>query len=116
MPIEAVVSFGTGNPLEAQPVEGFGWAPIFNQLINSATNTEAVHDSLADFLPSDRYFRFNPCIESMGIDEVRAYMPRCVRMAGCAEALRWLPWHVHLLTHRFPFKQNHRCGRRSWRT
>ena len=72
VPIEAVVSFGTGNPLEAQPVEGFGWAPIFNQLINSATNTEAVHDSLADFLPSDRYFRFNPSIESMGIDEVRA--------------------------------------------
>ena len=71
MPIEAVVSFGTGNPLESQPVEGFGWAPIFNQLINSATNTEAVHDSLADFLPSDRYFRFNPSIENMSIDEVR---------------------------------------------
>lgn len=43
--------------VESKPVEGFGWAPIFNQLINSATNTEAVHDSLADFLPSDRYFR-----------------------------------------------------------
>ena len=34
VPIEAVVSFGTGNVLESQPVEGFGWAPIFNQLIN----------------------------------------------------------------------------------
>ncbi|KAM3571763.1 hypothetical protein VYU27_006205 [Nannochloropsis oceanica] len=71
VPIEAVVSFGTGNVLESQPVEGFGWAPIFNQLINSATNTEAVHDSLADFLPQDRYYRFNPNIENMSIDEIR---------------------------------------------
>jgi hypothetical protein len=30
-----------------------------------------VHDSLADFLPSDRYFRFNPVIENMSIDEIR---------------------------------------------
>ena len=34
VPIEAVVSVGTGNVLEPQPVEGFGWAPIFNQIIN----------------------------------------------------------------------------------
>ncbi|TFJ83116.1 hypothetical protein NSK_005585 [Nannochloropsis salina CCMP1776] len=71
VPIEAVVSVGTGNVLEPQPVEGFGWAPIFNQIINSATNTEAVHDSLADFLPQDRYYRFNPNIENVSIDEIR---------------------------------------------
>jgi hypothetical protein len=53
----SLYGIGTGNVVESKPVEGFGWAPIFNQLINSATNTEAVHDSLADFLPSDRYFR-----------------------------------------------------------
>jgi len=66
-----VVSIGTGNPVESKPLEGFGWAPIVNQLINSATNTEAVHDTLTDFLPADRYFRFNPTIENISIDETR---------------------------------------------
>ena len=72
VPIEMVVSLGTGNPVDSKPLEGFGWAPIVNQLINSATNTEAVHDTLADFLPADRYFRFNPIIENISIDEIRA--------------------------------------------
>lgn len=51
------VCVGTGNVLESKPVENYGWTPIVNQLINSATSTEGVHDALADFLPPDRYFR-----------------------------------------------------------
>jgi hypothetical protein len=60
-----------GNVMESRPVEGFGWGPIVSQLAATATNTEAVHETLADFLPHDRYFRFNPEIENISTDEVR---------------------------------------------
>ena len=44
-----------------------------NQLIASSTDTEDVHALLTDFLPPDKYFRFNPLLsENMPIDEKNA--------------------------------------------
>ncbi|CBZ53376.1 hypothetical protein NCLIV_031630 [Neospora caninum Liverpool] len=50
-----------------------GWETLLAQLANCATNTEAVHDLLADLLPPSVYFRFNPDIGgNWSIDETRS--------------------------------------------
>ena len=42
---------------------------MVNQLVASSTETEDVHNMLMDFLPADRYFRFNPQMdEAIPID------------------------------------------------
>lgn len=70
IPIEVVVSVGTGKcaPESVDPNK-IGWDGIFNQLVNAATDTEAVHEILNELLPRSVYFRFNPEIETSSIDE-----------------------------------------------
>ena len=72
MPIELVVSLGTGNfDREKQKQRSsFGWGKLVGQLIASSTDTEDVHAVLGDFLPRDKYFRLNPSLERYhAIDE-----------------------------------------------
>ena len=70
VPIETVVSIGTGyNIQESSSTEGMGWDLLSSVIINSSTDTEDVDRLLMDFLPPDRYFRFNPTLEdNVGID------------------------------------------------
>ena len=48
-----------------------GWDLLVNHLVASSVDTEDVHCLLADFLPPDKYFRFNPPLASnIPIDEL----------------------------------------------
>lgn len=78
VPIELVVSVGTGNFLEEKSAPRIGWDGIIGQIVNSATDAEQVHHVLEDvFGPPSllsgandkssavaklQYFRFNPVI------------------------------------------------------
>jgi calcium-independent phospholipase A2-gamma len=75
IPIELVVSVGTGGFLEQKSAPRIGWDGIIGQIVNSATDGEQVHHILEDVLGSSavlgtkdtavsktRYFRFNPVI------------------------------------------------------
>ncbi|KAK4524647.1 hypothetical protein GAYE_SCF05G2549 [Galdieria yellowstonensis] len=78
VPLELVVSIGTGRLTSPDLPEAtrrkessLGWNDIITYLINSATSTENIHESLEDLLPPDKYFRLNPMTDSVDIDEVR---------------------------------------------
>jgi hypothetical protein len=71
VPVELVVSIGTGYFINMQNnLRSMGWDLLVNQLIASTTDTEDVHALLNDFLPRDKYFRFNPVLrDNIAIDE-----------------------------------------------
>lgn len=71
VPVELVVSIGTGTFSDTKSnLRSMGWNLLVNQLVASTTDTEDVHSLLVDFLPKDKYFRFNPAMkESFAIDE-----------------------------------------------
>ena len=70
IPVELVVSIGTGLNTKYTNASTLGWDVLVNQLIASSTDTEDVHSLLLNFLPPDKYFRLNPYLQdSMAIDE-----------------------------------------------
>ncbi|XP_076183403.1 calcium-independent phospholipase A2-gamma isoform X2 [Ptiloglossa arizonensis] len=72
-PIQCVISFGTGrtinriyeNTNESTELAISSWREKFYKILDSATDTEAVHTMLNDLLPEHVYFRFNPYLEEM---------------------------------------------------
>ena len=74
VPIEMVVSVGTGGFYEQKSPPRIGWDGIIGQIVNSATDGEQIHHVLEDILGDSsivgsgsqlaktRYFRFNPVI------------------------------------------------------
>lgn len=77
IPIELVVSVGTGAFLERKSAPRVGWDGIIGQIVNSATDGEQIHHVLEDILGQSavlggkksasghtRYFRFNPIVGS----------------------------------------------------
>ena len=70
MPIELVVSIGTGYTQSESRLQSIGWDTLVTQLIASSTNTEDVHTLLQDFLLPSQYYRFNPVLNNiLRIDE-----------------------------------------------
>jgi calcium-independent phospholipase A2-gamma len=70
VPVELVVSIGTGYTTSQSSAQSMGWGALVNQLVASSTDTEDVHELLRDFLPPDKYFRFNPVLpDFLRIDE-----------------------------------------------
>ena len=68
VPIEAVVSVGCGCFPEKN-VKHEGWSSIAGQLVQGATDTERIHHVLSEFLPEESYFRINPKMRLIKIDE-----------------------------------------------
>ena len=65
-----VVSIGTGFYNKNEKLRSMGWDLLVSQLIASSTDTEDVHALLKDFLPEEKYFRFNPLLQDLlAIDE-----------------------------------------------
>jgi calcium-independent phospholipase A2-gamma len=75
IPIELVVSIGTGGFLEQKSAPRIGWDGIIAQIVGSATDGEQIHHILEDILgdgataqlgrssvSNTRYERFNPII------------------------------------------------------
>jgi Patatin-like phospholipase len=76
VPIELVVSLGTGGFLEQKSEPRIGWDGIIGQIVNSATDGEQIHHILEDILgdggtttrvgrsyvSNTRYMRFNPTL------------------------------------------------------
>jgi len=70
VPLEFVISIGTGYNTKASNAQTMGWDFLVNQIVSSATDAEDVHALLSDFLPPDKYFRFNPMLPTaLAIDE-----------------------------------------------
>lgn len=65
VPIEIVVSLGTGYLTKATTTSSMGWDLLVNQIVASTTDTEDVHSLLMDFLPPEKYYRFNPILPEM---------------------------------------------------
>ena len=74
---------GVPAPPPPPALNKMGWNDVINSIVDSAVGTENVHHILEDVLPPEVYFRFNPEIDVMGIDEVRPgklnEMIRCAR-------------------------------------
>jgi len=73
VPIEMVVSCGTGAFIEEKSEPRIGWDGIIGQIVNSATDAEQTHHILEDVLgqgttaclgmsSKTKYYRFNPVI------------------------------------------------------
>ncbi|XP_053997261.1 calcium-independent phospholipase A2-gamma-like isoform X2 [Hylaeus anthracinus] len=78
-PIQCVISFGTGRTPnricennESTELAISSWKEKFYKILDSATDTEAVHTMLNDLLPEHVYFRFNPYLtEMLSMVEIR---------------------------------------------
>eukprot|EP00096_Caligus_rogercresseyi_P009336 TRINITY_DN3153_c0_g1_i6.p1 TRINITY_DN3153_c0_g1~~TRINITY_DN3153_c0_g1_i6.p1 ORF type:complete len:443 (-),score=95.51 TRINITY_DN3153_c0_g1_i6:49-1377(-) len=75
-PLQCVVSLGLGryDPLNfsSQKLTTLSLAQKFSRIVDSATDTELVHETLNDLLPSHVYYRFNPYLsEYIQLDETR---------------------------------------------
>ena len=75
VPVELVVSLGTGTFSEEPTAGRFGWDNIIAQIVNSACDAEQTHHVMEDTLAGGavKYYRFNPLVggpNEFGIDLV----------------------------------------------
>lgn len=71
--IHCVVSMGTGRHKSTDgPVPTYTLKDKLNKIVQSATDTEAVHTMLSDLLHPNSYYRVNPYLsENFDLDEIR---------------------------------------------
>eukprot|EP01125_Pyxidicula_operculata_P008010 TRINITY_DN2701_c0_g1_i2.p1 TRINITY_DN2701_c0_g1~~TRINITY_DN2701_c0_g1_i2.p1 ORF type:complete len:886 (+),score=239.42 TRINITY_DN2701_c0_g1_i2:361-3018(+) len=56
-----LLSCGTGKPKPLEVTNSNSFTTVITQTLNSCTDTEQTHMILEDLLPSDSYFRVQPC-------------------------------------------------------
>jgi hypothetical protein len=66
--VRCVVSLGTGG-FAGVTLETSGWGHTVSGLIEAMTSTDVVHHAAEDLLPAGTYFRFNPEISPVYLDE-----------------------------------------------
>jgi len=77
-PLQCVVSLGTGLTLSSRTdknledlmsadggIRSLSWKGKFLKVLDSATDTESVHNTLNELLPHDIYFRLNPYLSDV---------------------------------------------------
>jgi len=119
VPVELLISCGTGGFVEEKMVPKLGWDAIIGQIVNSATDGEATHEVLLDLLPRQgkvgalkrlkrkffgsgsvrtKYYRFNPQIglpNDYAIDETDPKLLArlkeiCAEYMSTGERVKWL--------------------------
>ncbi|KAM3958702.1 calcium-independent phospholipase A2-gamma [Aphomia sociella] len=86
-----LVSVGTGRPPRAPPRrhDATSWRDKFDTILDSATDTEGVHQVLNDVLPPGSYFRLNPpLMQPCAMDETDAAKLDALRADAAAYARR----------------------------
>uniref|UniRef100_A0A6B2L8C4 PNPLA domain-containing protein n=1 Tax=Arcella intermedia TaxID=1963864 RepID=A0A6B2L8C4_9EUKA len=70
--VHILLSLGTGKPPSTFVEDPNSWKHLGNQIVNSCTDTEQIHNILSILLPSPTYFRIQPedPSVSIGMDEV----------------------------------------------
>ena len=85
-PIACLASFGTGRflPMERAGAQRGSVSHTVQTLVGAATRTEEVHQLLSDMLPvlSVPYFRFNPQVPRISLDETAAPKLRELQAIG----------------------------------
>lgn len=73
--LQCVVSLGTGRfepNKQMEPARGLSLREKVSKIVDSATDTEGVHNIMTDLMPPATYFRFNPYLsEELHLDEIR---------------------------------------------
>ena len=86
-PIRCLASFGTGafEPSTVHSRPG-SWSATVQMLVRAATRTEEIHQLLSEMLPllSIPYFRFNPSVPRMSLDETSPAKLRELQALGRA--------------------------------
>ncbi|KAL1503060.1 hypothetical protein AB1Y20_011127 [Prymnesium parvum] len=84
VPIACLASFGTGSFAPSEIRRPGAWSSTVETLVKAATRTEEVHEMLADILPNAAvpYFRFNPEIPTISLDETSVHKLRELQGAG----------------------------------
>ena len=72
VPIECIVSVGTGKVREEMKLDKASWLGIAQMVINSATDSKGTHRILQDLMPDNVYFRLNPFITEGYLNEYRS--------------------------------------------
>ena len=78
--LQCVISLGLGRTdsswqslQETKTKKALSLTEKFSRIVDSATDTELVHESLHDLIPGNIYYRFNPYLEEyLPLDETRA--------------------------------------------
>ena len=83
VPIACLASFGTGC-FEPASTGRTSFVSTVDMLVKAATRTEEVHEMLADMLPNAKvpYFRFNPEIPVVPLDETSVHKLRALQRVG----------------------------------
>ena len=88
-PIACLASFGTGAfPVEQAKKPG-SWSSVVATIVRAATRTEEVHQMLSDLLPVLRvpYYRFNPQVPAMRLDEISPHKLKELQGIGKAHVV-----------------------------
>ncbi|XP_052755448.1 calcium-independent phospholipase A2-gamma-like [Galleria mellonella] len=87
-----LVSVGTGRPprvARARALANTSWRDKFDTILDSATDTEGVHQVLSDVLPDGAYFRLNPpLLQPCAMDETEPARLAALRADAAAYARR----------------------------
>lgn len=77
------MSLGTGQfPVVTEGTPHLNLSQAVNGIIEAVSGTELVHHAVEDLMPAHKYFRFNPQVERIFLDENDAAALAGVQVRG----------------------------------